>query len=201
MQVGINGGAGAGKSRVLDWLREHHHACIIRTDDVAKALMEPGKEGYERVVRAFGTWLLEEDGRINRPALARRIFSDQEAKETVNRLTHPLVWAETKEEIERAREAGFRLIAVESALFDGSALEFLDEIWLVDAPDEVRIQRMMESRGYSRHRCEAMLASQPDRETYRALTSRIFDNGGSWEETQEELEKIFCDFQLNPRGF
>ncbi len=193
-RIGLSGGAGAGKSCVLDWLRERRHAYIIRTDDVARRLMEPGEEGFRRVVQAFGACILGEDGRIDRPLLAQRIFNDRDAKETIDRLTHPLVWSAVEEEMDQAEAEGFDLIVVESALFEPSSLEFLDEIWLVDAPDEVRVKRMMDGRGYSRERCEAMLASQPDRKSYQTLASRMIDNEGSWEETRAELEKIFLNF-------
>ena len=154
-RIGLRGGAGAGKSCVLDWLRERRHADSIRTDAVARRLREPGAEGFRRVGQ---------------------------------------VGSAVEEEMDQAEAEGFDLIVVESALFEPSSLEFLDEIWLVDAPDEVRVKRMMDGRGYSRERCEAMLASQPDRKSYQTLASRMIDNGGSWEETRAELEKIFLNF-------
>lgn len=189
-RIGISGGVGAGKSRVLDWLKEVKHARVIPTDDVAKELMEPGEEGYCRVVEALGTCFLEKDGRINRSYLAKMIFTDPKVKETVDKLTHPLVWKALERMIDQAEEEGFRLIVVESALFSPSVLEFLDEIWLIDAPKEVRVKRLMESRGYSRERCESMLASQPGQEEYLKTASQVIHNGGSWEETVTELERL-----------
>lgn len=247
-RIGVTGGVGAGKSRVLAWLEKERGARIIRTDDVAKELMEPGEEGYRQVVEALGTSFIKEDGTIDRPALAKIIFLDEKARETVDQITHPLVWERLEQMLAAAEddrtaedgqaEAGGRtakgsqaaedsrimegslaaegsrimegsqtagsdqaadkkgihvpvaLVVVESALFDKTALCFLDEMWYVYAPEEVRIRRLMESRGYSLERCQSMLESQPKDEAFCGMASYIIDNGGAWEDAVRQLEWV-----------
>lgn len=247
-RIGVTGGVGAGKSRVLAWLEKERGARIIRTDDVAKGLMEPGEEGYRQVVEALGDFFLKEDGTIDRPALAKIIFQDEKARETVDQITHPLVWerleqmleaveddrtaedsqaeegdwtaegsqaaedsrimegsqaAEGSRIMEGSQTAGsdqaadkkgihvsVALVVVESALFDKRALCFLDEMWYVYAPEEVRIRRLMESRGYSLERCQSMLESQPKDEAFCGMASYIIDNGGAWEDAVRQLEWV-----------
>lgn len=191
LTIGLTGGVGAGKSRVLSWLESKWGAGVIRTDEVARKMMEPGEEGYVRVVETLGTSFLDADGRIDRPALARMIFQDERARETVNSITHPLVWKKVKQELVLAKEEGkYPAIIVESALFDESALSFLDEIWYVYASKEVRIARLMESRGYSREKCVSILASQRSDQEFRALSHRVIDNQGDWEKTEEKLSAL-----------
>ncbi len=190
-KIGITGGAGSGKSQILLWLKEQKGARVIRTDDVAKALMEPGKEGYRQVVEALGTSFLEKDGHICRPALARIIFRDKEAKATVDRITHPLVWEMVQNELNHT-DTLWNI--VESALFSKDALSFLDEIWYVYAPEPIRTERLINSRGYQEERCRAMFASQPSKEEYQSLASRVIDNGGSWEFTKTQLTELLLNF-------
>ncbi|MDO5551187.1 MAG: dephospho-CoA kinase, partial [Lachnospiraceae bacterium] len=132
-RIGITGGVGAGKSQVLGWMKERWGAKLIRTDDVARALMEPGQAGYQQVVEALGTSFLKENGSIDRPALARIIFQDQTAKAAVDQITHPLVWKAVEEELEAALQEGYPAAVVESAVFDGSSFLLLDELWYVHA--------------------------------------------------------------------
>ena len=79
------------------------------------------------------------------------------------------------------------MVVVESALFDKTALDFLDEIWYVHAPDKVRIRRLLESRGYSLERCRSMLESQPKDEVFCGMARYIIDNGGTWEDAVRQL--------------
>lgn len=188
LKIGLTGGVGAGKSRVLTWLEKEWGAGVIRTDEVARKLMEPGEEGYVRVVKTLGTSFLNEAGVIDRPALAQLIFQDEQARKTVNEITHPLVWEKVKQALALAEEENrYLAMVVESALFDKEALSFLEEIWYVYASDEVRIKRLMESRGYSREKCLSILASQRSDQEFRALSSWVIDNTGDWEGTEERL--------------
>ena len=193
VKIGLTGGVGAGKSQVLQWMEQYAGAKIIRTDDLARRIMEPGEDGFIRVVEALGNSFLDKEGRIDRPALARLIFNDETARTTVNSITHPLVWKMVEEELENAKKEGRKWSVVESAIFDEHALACFDEIWYVYAPDEVRIERLMQGRNYSRKRCEEMIASQLSDLEFRQISSRILDNGGSWDRTEKQLEQLcFC---------
>lgn len=188
LKIGLTGGAGAGKSRVLSWLETERGAVVIRTDEVAKQIMEPGEEGYVRVVETFGKTVLDKEGRIDRPALAAIIFKDEGARDKINSITHPLVWERVRREIAGRDAAEF--VVVESALFDKQSAAFFDEVWYVYAPEEVRIQRLMETRGYTRERCVSMLSSQPSEQAFREISSRVIINNGDWDKTAEALSAL-----------
>ena len=97
--IGLTGGVGAGKSRILDILKTEYGAEIIVADQVAHELMEPGQGGYREVVRALGTSFLNPDGTIDRPLLSALIFHDRNALETMNGIIHPMVWKTIKDKI------------------------------------------------------------------------------------------------------
>ena len=90
--IGITGGVGAGKSTVMELLKEDYGAEIILADLVAHELMEPGTEGLRRVSEALGAGFLKEDGSVDRQALAELLFHNQAARETMNGILHPMVW-------------------------------------------------------------------------------------------------------------
>ncbi len=192
-RIGITGGVGAGKSQVLERLSSRWQVPVIHTDLVARAIMEPGQEGLKQVVEALGSSFLEPDGSLCRPALAKLIFEQPEARETVDRITHPLVWRLVQEELDRLENQGKAAAVVESALFDQESAAMFDELWYVWAPDEVRTARLMESRGYSLDRCRSMMASQQGDEEFRRLADRIIDNSGSWEDTAARVDRLMAE--------
>ena len=90
--ISITGGVGSGKSEVLRVLQEEFDAEIIKADEVAHQLMEPGKKGYQHVVEALGDSFLNKDGSIDRKKLAALIFQNKKAVETMNAIIHPMAW-------------------------------------------------------------------------------------------------------------
>ena len=185
--IGITGGVGSGKSRVLEFLEKEFQAKIILADQVAHDLMEPEKEGYQQVVKALGTGFLKSDGQIDRTKLADLIFHDQNALHTMNQIIHPMTWAAIRKTAFSARED---LVVVESALMGEEQRAEYGEIWYIFTEMETRIQRLMESRGYSREKCLDVISSQKKEEEFRAISDRVIDNSGPFEDTKRQIEAI-----------
>lgn len=185
--IGITGGIGSGKSRVLEFLEKEFQAKVILADQVAHDLMEPEKEGYQQVIKALGTGFLKPDGQIDRTKLADRIFHDQNALQTMNQIIHPMTWAAIRKAAFSSRED---LVVVESALMGEEQRAEYKEIWYIFTEMETRIQRLMESRGYSREKCLDVIASQKKEEEFRAISDRVIDNSGPFEDTKRQIEAI-----------
>ncbi len=185
--IGITGGVGAGKSSVLEVLKHTFGARVILSDLVAHDLMEPGSEGLRRVVAALGDSFMEADGTVNRKALAALIFGDDAALATMNGIIHPMVWEAIREEAASCKES---LVIVETALIDTAPDGLLDETWYVYTTKENRIARLMESRGYTREKCESIMEAQISDETYRAICGRVIDNNGGTENIETQLKEI-----------
>ena len=185
--IGITGGVGAGKSSVLSILKDTFGANVILADLVAHELMEPGSEGLKRVTEALGMSFIREDGSVDRAALAQIIFNDQKALETMNGIIHPMVWETIQA---RALECAETLVIVEAAVFDTAPANLFDEMWYVYTSKENRIARLMASRGYTREKCESIIAKQDSEEEYRNRCGRVIDNNGTEEDTKRQLEEI-----------
>lgn len=188
--IGITGGIGSGKSTVLKEMESRYHAVICEADEVARNLEEPGEECYEKIVREFGTQILEENGTIDRARLAAIVFGDEKKLGVLNNIVHPAVKRKIQELIEKERERGSRLFVVEAALLLEEHYETIcDEIWYIYAEESVRRKRLKSSRGYSDEKINAILRSQQTEETFRALCHKVIYNGEEFERTCEELEK------------
>ena len=187
MVLGLTGGVGAGKSRILELFSHDYGARVIQADLVARKLEDPGQPGLTGLVSLFGTGILQKDGTLDRKGFADRIFGNPEALKRVNALIHPLTWNEIKRQI---RESSAELIVVEAALFDERSREVCQYLLYVDTQDEIRIQRLMENRGYSREKCLDIMKNQADRNDFLKLADFVIDNSGSLEESRLQIRRI-----------
>ena len=187
MVLGLTGGVGAGKSRILELFSHDYGAQVIQADLVAGELEEPCHPGLTGLVSLFGNEILSPDGTLDRKLFADRIFGNPEALKRVNALIHPLTWNEIKRQI---RESSAELIVVEAALFDERSREVCQYLLYVDTQDEIRIQRLMENRGYSREKCLDIMKNQADRNDFLKLADFVIDNSGSLEESRLQIRRI-----------
>ncbi len=194
--IGITGGVGSGKSVVLNILEQEYGAEILEEDRIARDLMEPGGASYQAVAEAFGPGILREDGTIHRPRLGSLVFGDPEKLLLLNRLTHPLVEQETRRRLAACRKP---LAAVETALpREANLSAFCDAVWYIHVPEEVRIRRLSESRGYSREKCREIMGNQLPEQEFRALCRVVIENGGSLEETRRQIRRALEQAGFRP---
>lgn len=194
MVIGLMGGIGSGKSTVLDYLASNYNAYIIQSDHVAKEIMTPGYKAFDKIAECFPEAI--DYGKIVTEKLSEIVFRDKEKLKLLNSITHP----GTVEEIEkRIRMSKAGIIVVESALLMGSGLEKLcDEIWFVYCEKEKRIERLMESRGYTKEKAESIMENQPSDEAYNLGADEFIDNTYSEEKTREQIDILLsmqeCSF-------
>lgn len=185
--IGITGGVGSGKSRVLDILEQDYRAQVIQADLVAKELMEPGEAGYEKLVSLYGGQILKEDGTIDRPRMAGLMFGDTSMIETVNGIIHPLVWSSVRRLI---LEADSDLVVVEAALPDENHRDIYTELWYLYTSEETRMARLLQGRGYSREKTRSIMDSQLTEQQFRDMADAVIDNNGSMEETRRQIDLL-----------
>ena len=185
--LGITGGVGSGKSRVLEILKEEYGFRVIQADQVAKDLMQPGRDSYRAVVDCLGPSVLNEDGTINRPAMARIIFGCPDKRIQVDRLTHPLVWNAAFGEALACPEP---LVVIEAAIPSKEFRDNCGEMWYVYTSRENRMERLRESRGYTDEKTESIMASQVPEAVFREFSDAIIDNNGPVEDTRKQVRKL-----------
>lgn len=187
MIIGMTGGIGAGKSRVLQILKDRYKAFVIEADQVAKDLEMPGQEGWSGLVKIFGDRILCPDGTLDKNLFSNLIFGDPDALKKVNALIHPLVWERIRQMSETSRAD---LVVVEAALFDENSRKVCDFLVCVDTDPQIRIERLMKNRGYSREKCLEIMAKQQDRESFVQLSDYVIHNNGTLEEVEREVAQM-----------
>ncbi|MFI7679014.1 dephospho-CoA kinase [Actinophytocola sp. NPDC049390] len=190
LRVGLTGGIGSGKSTVARRLAEHG-AVVIDADRIAREVVEPGTDGLAEIRAAFGDDVIS-DGALDRARLARRVFTDEAARATLNGIVHPRIGARTAELMAAAPEDGIVVhdvpLLVENHL--GPAYHL---VLVVDAPEEERVHRVVRDRGMSEQDARARITAQATEEARRAAADVWLDNGGSPDEVLAVVDALWAD--------
>jgi dephospho-CoA kinase len=185
--VGLTGNIASGKSTVAQLLAERG-ATIIDADVLARRAVEPGTEGYRRIVERWGDAVLAADRQLDRTALRRIVFSNPEELEQLNAIVHPEVERLRDRLVADARARGDRIVVCDiPLLFERRLSDQFDRILLVDAPRAVRLERLMRDRGLSEPEALDMIKAQMPAELKRAGADIVIDNDGSLTHLQQQV--------------
>ena len=152
-------------------------AVVIDADAIAREVVSVGSDGLRALVEAFGPGILAPDGSLNRQRLADIVFADPAARATLNAITHPRIGARTAELI-NALPADAVVIHDVPLLVELGMQDAYDLVVVVDAPDDVRLDRLV-ARGHTLQDAAARIAAQAPRDTRLAAADVVIDNSGS----------------------
>ncbi len=188
MILGITGGVGAGKSKILDYLREEYGALVFKADDIAKELLMPGEIVNLKIREMFPVRLFDEVGNIKKVEMSEFLFEHEEYRTAENKIVFPAVKAEILNRLRVSTE--HELVVIEAALFfEADFDEICDEVWYIDANEAIRAERLRESRGYSEDKTSKIVNSQMTREEFARRSNRVIDNSGDFARTKTEIEE------------
>ena len=188
--IGITGGVGAGKSTVLDFLEQEYQAYVMKADEIGHLVMEPGQSCYKPVIALFGKQIIKNDKTIDRRLVSDVVFSHPDMLEKLNHIIHPAVKEYILRQLDLKKEEGQRICVVEAALLlEDHYEEFCDTVWYIHTDSEIRIRRLMESRGYTREKSMSIIASQAPEEFFRAHTDYVVTNNADLEETWQQIRE------------
>lgn len=188
--IGITGGVGAGKSTVLQYLEAKYDAFVIQADQVGHEVMEPGARCYDQVIGLFGKKIIKSDKTIDRKMVSDVVFSEEKMLQKLNAVIHPAVKESILEALRREDAAGRELFVVEAALLlEERYQDFCDTVWYIHTEEEIRIQRLMESRGYTREKALSIIRNQKPEDFFRSHAAYVVVNNGDLEQTYQQIEE------------
>jgi dephospho-CoA kinase len=173
--IGLTGNIGAGKSEVVRVLRELG-ADSIDADRVGHEVMAPGTPEWEQLVARFGRGVLLPDGMVDRRKLGAIVFADPAALRDLERIIHPGVRARIRARF-AATERPVIVVEAIKLLESGLYLE-VDAVWVVTAARDVRVRRLVETRGLTVLEAETRVDAQPPEAEKVARADVVIDNGG-----------------------
>ncbi|WP_286683393.1 dephospho-CoA kinase [Corynebacterium sp. S1S1] len=188
LKVGLTGGMGSGKSTVARRFAELG-AVIIDADQIARDVVEPGEPALTELAEAFGEGILLDDGSLNRGELAKRAFVSAEKTELLNSITHPRIEQRTEEQFNAAGDA---IIVFDSPLLiEMGQSEAQDLVVVVHTPVEVRLDRLVESRGVDREDAKQRIAKQISDDKRLQCADVVMENSGTEEDLVRQVDRIW----------
>ena len=196
--IGITGGVGAGKSKVLEYLKEKYNCQVILADKVAHMLEEKGQKCYEELTALLGEEILAPDKSIDKQKMAGIIFADRDLLHKVNNIVHPAVKNYIVKTIEDKRiEGRLDFLFIEAALLIEDGYDVIvDELWYIHSDVDVRRDRLKSTRAYSDEKIDEIIQKQLSEEEFRKHCKVIIDNSGSFKaackQIDEKMEEYLC---------
>ena len=192
MKVGLTGGIGAGKSTVAD-LFSQKGAVVIRSDELARQVIEPQTPGFQQVIDRFGEDFVNSEGYIDRAKLAQTVFQDDAALKDLENIVHPLVRSKTNQIIDQ--HTSETIIVNEIPLLLEKKMESLfDFLVIVISSEKNRLERLAQ-RGLTTEQDYARIAKQVSDDERKAAGDFLIVNVGNLDQLEADVEKIWQTLQ------
>jgi dephospho-CoA kinase len=188
--IGLTGGIATGKTTVTRWLREAG-AHVLDADELAREVVEPGTPGLRSVAERF-PGVVGPDGRLDRAALAARVFGNEGERQALNAALHPLIQQAFLEKSQALADEGVDLIVYDAALLIENGLHTLmDGVILVTAPRPTQVERLVARNGMTPAQAEARIDAQLPLSQKLAHATWVIDNGGTLESTRAQVDTLW----------
>ena len=184
---GLTGGIASGKSTVAAILTKHQ-VPLVDADLVARDVVAPDSPGLQAIVKSFGKNILLPDASLDREQLGALIFSDNDARERLNTLIHPLIRAQMAQEVSAHASRGSRFVVMDvPLLFETGNPDDYDEILVVYVDKTTQLQRLMKRDGFNRKDAQARLDAQLSMAEKAQRATVLIDNSGARESTERQV--------------
>lgn len=197
LSIALTGNIASGKSEVARILADLG-ATVIDADELSREVVRPGTPALAAIVSRWGTVVLNQDGTLNRSAMRAIVFANDADRVALNAIVHPEIKRRRDELQEEARARGDDVvIAVIPLLFEAALEREYDRVILVDAPDELRRERMLRTRGIDAVEASRMMAAQIPAAQKRRRADFIIDNETDLEALRHSVERVWREIRAS----
>lgn len=187
--VGLTGGIGSGKSTVSSMLASYG-AVIVDADQIARDLQQPGSPVVAAMADRFGAHIVDDDGVLDRAAVAAIVFNDKRALDDLNAIVHPAMQDEIQRQIDAHRDTD-KVVVLDFPLLGENPRRGLAATVVVDVPSSVAIDRLVTQRGMTAADAAARIESQIPREERLATATHVIDNSGDLEALRAQVASLW----------
>lgn len=200
LNVALTGNVASGKSTVAS-LFAGWGAELIDADQLVREVQAPGTPVLLAIARRFGTNVLRPDGSLDRAALRAQVLADPQALADLNQLVHPAVLRLREARVAALREAGARIVVTDiPLLFEAADPAAFDAVVLVDAPADLRRQRLFERSGLPPREAERLIAAQMPSEMKRSRATFVIDNDADLATLKARAREVWTALEARVRA-
>ena len=195
MIIGLTGTIGSGKSTVSARLAKLG-ALVLDADTISREAVKKGADGLNKIAEVFGKEVIDANGELDRKALAGIVFSDESKRLILNGIIHPQVLKALKERThgEKALNPDRMTVWDVPLLIEVGWVEYVDSVWLVTAPEQTRINRIMARDGCTIKQAQSRICAQMSEEEKARFSNEIIDNGGSLEQLYQRVDALYSEY-------
>jgi dephospho-CoA kinase len=192
LKAGLTGSIAVGKSHVLEMFSELG-AHVLDADQTARDVVKPGSKGLQQIVEHFGTSILTSAGELDRPKMASIVFADDEKRELLNAIVHPLVFEEQDRWLRETEKTDPRGIAIVDAalMIESGGYKRFDELIVVWCEPEIQLKRLMLRDELALEDAQKRIASQMPQEEKKKYADHLIDTSNSYENTCLQVTSVF----------
>ncbi len=192
MIIGLTGTIGSGKSTVSEHLKKLG-ALVLDADIISRQVVEPGTEGLKQIIASFGGSITNPDGTLNRKAMAKLVFADKEKRLLLNSIIHPAVLntLEDKTAAEIRNNPNRVVVWDVPLLIEVGWNEFVDSVWLVTAPENVRIERIIRRDNCTAEQAEMRIRAQMSEDEKLKYSNEVIDNSSTLEKLYAQIDELY----------
>ena len=187
MIVGLTGGIGSGKSAAGKYFLELG-IDVIDADDISKNILDKNKKAKELFIKNFGDKFLDKNNNIDRDLLRSEIFVNEEKKNILESIIHPIVREEIAKFINQS-DSIYKLIMV-PLIYETNSQDFYDKIIVVDCNEENQILRASERDNKSKENIINIIKNQASRENRNSIADEIILNDSTLDNLRDQVIKV-----------
>jgi dephospho-CoA kinase len=188
--VGLTGGIACGKTTVAKMFSDLGIP-VIDADELAREVVEPGTPGLQQIVDEFGKGVLDETGRLDRKTVADLVFGDENARETLNAIMHPLIAAAGSNQIMAHQNDPAPYLLYEAALLvETRSYQAFSALVVVSAEESIQRLRLIARDGFTVREANARIASQLPLARKIAVADHVVVNNGDLDGTRRQVAEI-----------
>ncbi len=190
--LGLTGGIGSGKTTVA-LMFEKLGATLVDTDLIAHQLTAPGGLAIPAITQTFGADYLQTDGAMNRAKMRELVFQQPTARQKLESILHPMIWQQCQLSAEQA-QGSYTIFVVPLLVKSGKWRTRVNRILVVDCPEQLQIQRVMQRNGLSQQQVMAIMQTQVSRQQRLAEADDVILNDGPLAQIQAQVQHLHQNY-------
>jgi len=195
LKIAVTGSAGSGKSHVCNCFKKLG-AATMDCDVIARQVVDPGEQGFVKVVELFGANVVQKDGALDRAKLRTLIINDSDSRRQMEDILHPQILNRMMVQMEACRKKGFRMVVVEvPLLFESGMEQFFDVTIAVVGSDADLAKRIAARDGVTVGQAKKMLRLQMPQAEKMKKADHVVENKASLTELFESVANLYEKFE------
>ncbi|WP_440896079.1 dephospho-CoA kinase [Amphibacillus sp. Q70] len=197
--IGLTGSIATGKSTVAKLFKKEGIP-IVDADLISRQVVEPDREAYQKIVSAFGRDILATDQSIDRKKLAQLIFNNQEKRDQLNGIVHPIIIDQIIKERDRLIAEDHTLIILDiPLLFELNLIKLVEKVIVVYTSPEKQLERLKRRDQLTEEHARQRIEAQMSIEEKKQKADFLIDNNDSKQETAQQFRQLITQLKDNKK--